>query len=69
MAQTRLSFTEGNHDLSGLSSTVLAIAMLAACLLVVGGIRLVMRKADRSRGILMILAALVLVGNVVIWTV
>jgi hypothetical protein len=55
--------------LSGLSSTVLAIAMLAACLLVVGGIRLVMRKADRSRGILMILAALVLVGNVVIWTV
>jgi len=52
-----------------LSSTVLAIAMLAACLLVVGGIRLVMRKADRSRGILMILAALVLVGNVVIWTV
>jgi len=48
--------------LSGLSSTVLAIAMLAACLLV-------MRKADRSRGILMILAALVLVGNVVIWTV
>jgi hypothetical protein len=43
--------------------------MLAACLLVVGGIRLVMRKADRSRGILMILAALVLVGNVVIWTV
>ena len=52
-----------------MSSTVLAIAMLAACLLVVGGIRLVMRKADRSRGILMILAALVLVGNVVIWTV
>ena len=52
-----------------MSSTVLAIAMLAACLLVVGGIRLVMRKADRSRGILMILAALVLVGNVVIWTI
>jgi hypothetical protein len=46
----------------------MAIAMLAACLLLVGGIRLTLRKADRGRGILMILAALVLVGNVLIWT-
>ena len=47
----------------------MAIAMLAACLLIVGGIKLAMHKVDRGRGILMILAALVLVGNVVIWTV
>jgi hypothetical protein len=46
----------------------MAIAMLAACLLIVGGIKLAMRKADRGRGVLMILAALVLVGNVLIWT-
>ena len=47
----------------------MAIAMLAACLLSAGGIKLAMRKAERGRGILMILAALVLVGNVVIWTI
>ena len=47
----------------------MAVAMLAACLLIIGGIKLAMRKADRGRGILMIVAALVLVGNVVIWTV
>ena len=47
----------------------MAIAMLAACLLIIGGIKLAMQKADRGRGILMIVAALVLVGNVVIWTV
>ena len=47
----------------------MAIAMLAACLLIFGGVKLALRKADRGRGILMILAALVLVGNVVIWTV
>ena len=47
----------------------MAIAMLAACLLIVGGVKLAMRKADRGRGILMIVAALVLIGNVVIWTI
>jgi hypothetical protein len=47
----------------------MAIAMLAACLLLVGGMKMATRKADRGRGILMILAALVLVGNVVIWTI
>jgi hypothetical protein len=46
----------------------MAIAMLAACLLIGGGIKLAMRKPDQGRGILMILAALVLVGNVLIWT-
>ena len=56
-------------DVSGLSSTVMAIAMLAACLLIVRGIKMATRKADRGRGMLMILAALVLIGNVVIWTV
>jgi high-affinity Fe2+/Pb2+ permease len=46
----------------------MAIAMLAAFLLIFGGIKLAMRKQDRGRGVLMIVAALVLVGNVLIWT-
>ena len=42
--------------------------MIAAFLLLIGGIKLAMRKADRGRGILMIGAAAVLVANVLIWT-
>jgi len=41
--------------------------MIAAMILAVGGARLVRR--DRQRGLLMIAAALVLVANVLIWTV
>lgn len=47
----------------------LALAMIAAFLLIVFGIRLAMKGGDRKRGVLMIVAAAVLVGNVVILTV
>ena len=47
----------------------MALAMIAAFLLTIGGVRLAMRKDDRKRGILMVVAAAVLVGNVLIWTV
>jgi hypothetical protein len=53
--------------LSTLASAALAIAMIAAMILAVGGIRLVGR--ERQRGLLMIAAAVVLVANVLIWTV
>ena len=46
----------------------MAIAMIAAFLLVVGGIKMARRKEDRGRGFLMIGAAAVLVMNVLIWT-
>ena len=46
----------------------LALAVIAAFLLAWFGARLV-RGADRKRGILMLVAAAVLVGNVLIWTV
>jgi len=46
----------------------MAIAMIAAFLLVIGGVRLARRKDDRGRGFLMIAAAAVLVANVLIWT-
>ena len=51
------------------SSVAMAIAMVAALLLTVGGIKLAVDRQTRVRGILMIAAALVVVMNVMIWTV
>ena len=42
--------------------------MIAAFLLAIGGVKLAMQRENRSRGLLMIAAAVVLVGNVLIWT-
>jgi len=47
----------------------MALAMIAAFLLVAGGIKLALQREDRKRGVLMIVAALVLIMNVMIWTV
>ena len=47
---------------------MLAIAMLAAFLLTIGGVRLIQRREDRVRGLLMMGAAAILVANVLIWT-
>ena len=52
-----------------MSSTALAIAMIAAFLLAIGAIRLLRQPENRKRGILMLIAAAVLIGNVAIWTV
>ncbi|RIA45610.1 hypothetical protein DFR49_0131 [Hephaestia caeni] len=45
-----------------------AIAMLAAFALVIGGIVLIRQGEDRRKGVLMLVMAAVLVGNVLIWT-
>ena len=55
--------------MTAFSSAVLAIAMVAAILLLVTGAMLARAGQTRVRGILMIVAALVLVMNVMIWTV
>lgn len=55
--------------MENLSSVAMAIAMIAAFLLLAGGIKLTLSRVTRSRGALMIAAALVLVMNVMIWTV
>ena len=55
--------------MSTFASAALGTAMIAAFLLVIGGIRLIRTPQARSRGWLMIVAALVLVMNVMIWTV
>ena len=54
--------------MTGFASAAMALAMIAAFALAIGGLRLAMREGDRKRGILMIVAAAVLVGNVVILT-
>ena len=46
-----------------------AVAMIAALLLGYFGMRLWKRAETRSKGVLMVVTALVLVVNVVIWTV
>jgi hypothetical protein len=51
------------------SSVAMAIAMVTAMLLGGGGVKLTLDRHTRSRGALMIAAALVLVMNVMIWTV
>ena len=43
--------------------------MVAAMILIGGGIKLALDRQSRGRGVLMIVAALVLVMNVMIWTV
>jgi len=55
--------------MTGFASVAMTLAMIAAFLLAIGGARLAMREGDRKRGLLMIVAALVLVGNVLILTV
>ena len=55
--------------MTGFAAVAMAIAMLAAFALVFAGVRLALRPDDRTRGVLMIVAAAVLVGNVLIWTI
>ncbi|MEO7564687.1 MAG: hypothetical protein ABIR63_02040 [Sphingomicrobium sp.] len=55
--------------MSNLTTAALAIAMIAAALLSVGGIKLIRTSATRARGLMMLVAAAVLFMNVMIWTV
>jgi len=50
------------------SGVVMALAMVGTFLLGAGGVKLVLHRQTRSRGILMIVAALVILMNVMIWT-
>ena len=57
--------------MTGLAAATLSIAMLAAALLGFVGFRQNLKKDDkmaRQRGLLMVAMAIVLVGNVLIWT-
>lgn len=50
-----------------MTELALSIAMIAVFLLGGGGIRLLVKRRDRKRGILMLVAALVIAANVAIW--
>ena len=50
-----------------IASAALGLGVIAALILLIGGMRLV--PSDRKRGLLMIVAALVILMNVMIWTV
>lgn len=54
--------------MTGPASTTLSILMIAAFLLAAGGLYLIVKRQERGKGVLMILAALVAAGNVLIWT-
>jgi drug/metabolite transporter superfamily protein YnfA len=54
--------------LGTLASAALAITMIAAFLLLVFGVKLALRPADRQRGLLMVACGLIFIVNVLIWT-
>lgn len=54
--------------MTGLPGLLASIAMFAILALGWGGMWLIIKRRDRKRGALMIVAALVLFGNVLIWT-
>jgi len=55
--------------MTGLAPLLMSIVMIAAFLLTAGGIRLIAGRRDRRKGVLMLIAAAVAVGNVLIWTI
>ena len=56
-------------EMPNFSSVALTLAMISAFLLAAGGAKLTLAPQTRGRGILMLVAALVIVTNVMIWTV
>ena len=53
----------------GMHSTLLSILMIAAFLLGAGGMWLIVKRGETKKGMLMLAAAAVFLGNVVIWTI
>jgi hypothetical protein len=53
--------------LGSIAAAAPAIAMLGCFACVIGGIT-TLRRGDRTKGVLLLVMALVLLGNVLIWT-
>ena len=51
-----------------MSAAAPALAMFAAFACLAGGAYLLVSRRDRTKGVLMLVMAAVLVGNVLIWT-
>ena len=54
---------------SGFGAVLLSIAMLAAFALAGGGVWMIAKRRDARKGVLMLIASLVLLGNVLVWTI
>ncbi|MBN9940415.1 MULTISPECIES: hypothetical protein [Sphingomonas] len=54
--------------MTSLENLAPALAMLAAFACLIGGAALIAKGQNRQKGVLMLVMAAVLVGNVVIWT-
>jgi hypothetical protein len=54
--------------MTGPSAMILSVLMLAAFALTAGGTWLILKRRDRRKGALMIVAAIVMLGNVLVWT-
>jgi hypothetical protein len=55
--------------MTGPGSLALSLLMLAAFLLGIAGTWLIVKRRDRRKGALMLAAALVFLGNVLIWAI
>lgn len=55
--------------MDGPGALLLSILMVAAFLLAGGGLWLAAKRRDVNKGVLMLVCAAVLIGNVLIWTV
>jgi len=55
--------------MTGFGATLLSILMIAFFALAAGGVWLIVRARDRRKGALMIIAAIVLLGNVLAWSI
>lgn len=55
--------------MTGFAATLLSILVLASFALVAGGIYFLVKRKERKQGILMLIAAAVMFGNVLVWTI
>ena len=54
--------------MSGITPLLLSLAVLAVFALVYGGVRLISAGRQRGKGVLMLIAALVILGNILVWS-
>ena len=54
--------------MDGLAALTLSILMLSAFALTAGGVWLIVKQGDRRKGALMIVAAIVMLGNALVWS-
>jgi len=57
-----------NAALVTIAAAAPAIAMLGMFACLIGGVVLIVKKRDRTKGVLMLVMAAVLLANVAIWT-